>query len=278
MPKNEKDQKKKSKSDDSASYGVYSDFVSAFNDKEAWCGGDRNLALIDKHGNVKRKIQLNKGVYDIAVTTENEIFVTGSTIIKKYLQDDGFINIADTQPYETRGLCPTSVQDEILVCLYDVININGKVVRMTTAGQIKQSIQKDKQQKLLYTYPRYVAENISGDVVVVDGILPSTILVVNKKGEYRYKYPDPSQSSHRIGYCYGLACDNKGCILVSDWGCHRIHQIDMDGRFIQFILTQQHGVQIPHGLSIDNKGQLWLCNNDGKEIQYYNTEQFCFKY
>ncbi|KAJ8322159.1 hypothetical protein KUTeg_000630 [Tegillarca granosa] len=138
---------------------------------------------------------------------------------------------------------------------------------MTTAGQIKQTIQEDKQQQLLYKNPQFVAENINEDVVVVDGYY-STIVVVNKKGEYRYKYPDSSKSSHSIDGCFGIACDNTGCILVSDWGYNKIHQIDMDGRFIQFILTQ-HEVQYPRGLSIDNKGQLWLFNNDGKEVTIY---------
>ncbi|KAJ8321663.1 hypothetical protein KUTeg_000134 [Tegillarca granosa] len=163
-----------------------------------------------------------------------------------------------------RGICPTSVQDEILVCLYNGYN-DSQVVWMTTAGQIKQTIKKDKQQQSLYKDPQFVAENINKDVVV-DRYLPSTIVVVNKKGEYRYKYPDWSESSHSIYGCHGIACVNTGCILVSGWGNHRIHQIDMDGRFIQFILTNQHGVQYPRGLSIDNKGQLWLFNKNHEDV------------
>ncbi|KAJ8321209.1 hypothetical protein KUTeg_001237 [Tegillarca granosa] len=145
---------------------------------------------------------------------------------------------------------------------------DSKVVRMTTEGHIKQTIQKKKQHESLYQNPKYVAENINEDVVVVDDAYPSTIVVVNKRGEYRYTYPDSSQSSHTIELCDGIACDNTGCILVSDCGKHRIHQIDMDGRFIQFILTKQNGVHGAQGLSIDNKGQLWLCNNNGKEIKW----------
>ncbi|KAJ8303289.1 hypothetical protein KUTeg_019685 [Tegillarca granosa] len=44
----------------------------------------------------------------------------------------------------------------------------------------------------------------------------------------------------------------------------------MEGRFIQFVLTLQHGVQHPEGMSIDNKGQLWLCNNGGYEVTIFN--------
>ncbi|KAJ8322366.1 hypothetical protein KUTeg_000837 [Tegillarca granosa] len=287
MYKHEKDQKKQTKSDDNVSYtsgttistdiisrinpGIVSKCVAAVNDNEAWCGGYKDMVLTDIHGNVQRKIQLNKDVHDIAVTRKGELFVTGwdDTNIKKYLQDDSCINIVDTEPYETRGLCLTSVQDVILVCLCQPIlykpNV-GKVVRMTTVGQIKQTIQKDKHNQSLYKDPQYVAENINKDVVVVDGYYSTTIVVVNKKGECRYKYPDSSRSSHRIGGCYGIACDSTGCILVSDCDNRRIHQVDMDGRFIQFILAQHHGVQIPRGLSIDNIGQLWLCNNNRKEV------------
>ncbi|KAJ8321211.1 LOW QUALITY PROTEIN: hypothetical protein KUTeg_001239 [Tegillarca granosa] len=138
---------------------------------------------------------------------------------------------------------------------------------MTTEGHIKQTIQKDKQHQSLYNDPLYVVENINEDVVVVDGCSPCAI-VLTRVESTGIHIQDSSQSSHceSIASCYGIACDNVGCILVSDWGSHRIHQIDMDGKFIQFILTQQHGIQSPLGLSIDNKSQLWLCNNDGKEV------------
>ncbi|KAJ8301116.1 hypothetical protein KUTeg_020103 [Tegillarca granosa] len=283
MCKKGKDLKEKAKLDDSVDNtsaaaisttlvskinpGIVSKHVSAVNYSEAWCGGYKNLVLLDIHGNVKKKIQLKKDISSVAVTTRGEVFVTelGGQKIRKCLPDGKVINIANTKPYIICGLCYTSVNDNILACLYKSHG-DSKVVRMTTTGHIKQTIQKDKHHKSLYKDPWYIAENVNEDIVVVNGLYPCTIVVVNKIGEYRYKYPDLPQSSHPIDVCDGIACDNTGCTLVSDLGNHRLHQIDMYGRFIQFFLTQHDGVHSPRGLSIDNNGQLWLCNNDGKEV------------
>ncbi|KAJ8303287.1 hypothetical protein KUTeg_019683 [Tegillarca granosa] len=190
--------------------GVRSECVSPVNDKEAWCGGDYNLVLIDIHGHVKKKIQPKNALWAVVITTKGELFVTeiNRTNIIKYSPDGKRTKIGNTKPYTTQGLCNTSVPDNILVCLYNKGDNDSKVVRMTTAGHIKQTIQNNKQQKSLYKYPRYVAENINEDVIVVDGCYPSTIVVVDKRGEYRYTYPDSSQSSHTIDWCYGTACDN----------------------------------------------------------------------
>ncbi|KAJ8321208.1 hypothetical protein KUTeg_001236 [Tegillarca granosa] len=244
--------------------------VSAVNDKKAWCGGENDLILVNTHGHVKKEIELNKDLFDVVITSKEKLIVTeidGSHIIK-YSPDGNYRMIADTEPYITKGLCYTLVPDNILVCLYDDVD-DCKVVRMTTEGHIKQTIQKDKQQKALYKNPRFVAENINEDVVVVDGSFHPIVVVVNKNGEYRFTYPDSSQSSDTINGSSGIVCDNTGCILVSDFSNHRIHQIDMDGRFIQFVLTLTHGVQCPLGMSVDNKGQLWLCNKNGKEVTIF---------
>lgn len=140
---------------------------------------------------------------------------------------------------------------------------------MTTAGQVKQTIQNKKKHRPLFKDPQYVAENINRDVVVLDDNDPATIVVTTKEGRLRYKYPDLVHLSHTIDRCHGIACDNNGCILASDYGNKRIHQIDIDGRFIQFILSEQEGIQLPWGLSIDNKDQLWLSNENGLEVTVY---------
>ncbi|KAJ8298291.1 hypothetical protein KUTeg_024822 [Tegillarca granosa] len=201
------------------------------------------------------------------------VTLSGDVIFKEYrgrtikmYSSDKFTIVADNlSPYQTRGLCVTSEQD-ILVCLYNNKNDN-KVVRMSFNGQIKQTIQYNKQNKPLFSNPVYVTENINGDICVVDNI--SAVVVVNKDGQFRFKYPESGKSSHTIDHCYGIACDKLGYILISDVSNSQIHQIDSDGRFVQFVLTRQHGIEDPRGLSIDDKGQLWVCNCLGYEVRVY---------
>ncbi|KAJ8297831.1 hypothetical protein KUTeg_024362 [Tegillarca granosa] len=138
---------------------------------------------------------------------------------------------------------------------------------MSLNGQIKQTIQYNKQNEPLFSNPQLVTENINGDICVVDDY--SAVVVVDKGGQFRFKYPESGKSTHTIDDCYGIVCDKLGYILISDYRNNRIHQIDSDGKFVQFVLTEQHGIRYPRGLSIDDKGQLWVCNNDSFEVRVY---------
>ncbi|KAJ8311957.1 hypothetical protein KUTeg_009330 [Tegillarca granosa] len=257
----------KTNSDASRLHDIRCFYVSAVNDQKAWCGGLNEMILVGIHGNVQRKVTLDNYSCGLAVTSLSELLVTVTSMIKKYLPDGKCVDIANTKPYHSKGITLTS-QGDILVCLCKS-KYDNKVVRMTTAGHVKQTIQKNKQHQPLFTNPQHVAENVNGDVVVVDNNVHAFIVVTNKEGRLKYMYPDFEQSFHIIDECSGIACDSIGCILVSDYLNHKIHQIDIDGRFIQFILSEQEGIQLPWGLSIDNKGQLWLGNENGLEVTVY---------
>ncbi|KAJ8297835.1 hypothetical protein KUTeg_024366 [Tegillarca granosa] len=245
--------------------------VCAFGDKEAWCGSrfgsGKDLVLIQTNGTIKKKVNLDHPLHDITVTSSGDVIFTesGGHTIKKYSSDKVTIVANDLSPYQTKGLCLTSEQN-ILVCLYNGWD-DTKVVKMSINGQIKQTIQYNKQNKPLFSNPMFVTENINGDVCVVNDY--SAVVVVNKDGQFRFNYSELGKSTHPIDYCSGIACDKLGYILISDVSNSRIHQIDSDGKFVQFVLTEQHGIVNPLGLSIDDKGQLWVCNNFCKEVRVY---------
>ncbi|KAJ8298524.1 hypothetical protein KUTeg_025055 [Tegillarca granosa] len=250
--------------------GINGTSVCAVSDKESWCGSGfgvgKDLVLIQTNGTIKKKVNLDNSLYDITVTSSGDVIFTewkGHTI-RKYSSDKVTIVANNLSPYQTQGLCVTSEQD-ILVCLYN--EKNDKVVRMSLNGQIKQTIQYNKQNKPLFSDPKLVTENINGDICVVDDY--RTVVVVNKDGQFSLKYPESGKSTHTIGDCSGIACDKLGYILISDYVNSQVHQIDSDGKFVQFVLTEQHGIEKPLGLSIDNKGQLWVCYKNGTEVRVY---------
>lgn len=247
--------------------GIRSYVVCAVSDKEAWCtgglGNGKDVVLVQSDGTVKKRVKLDHNVYDITVTMSGAVLYTqynGSTI-RQYSPSKV---ISNTGSYNTRGIYATSSQ-QLLVCLCKSVNDN-KVVRMSLNGQIKQTIQYNKQNKPLFSFPRLVTENINEDICVVDG--HSTVVVVNKDGEFRFKYPESYQSTHTIGSC-GIACDKLGYILISDYSNSQVHLIDIDGKFVKFVLTDQNSISQPWGLSTDHKGQLWVCNNEGSKVTVY---------
>ncbi|KAJ8297874.1 hypothetical protein KUTeg_024405 [Tegillarca granosa] len=248
--------------------------VCTVSDKDAWCGSRDSLVLIQTNGKIKKKVNTDNSLYDITVTSSGDVIFTesGGHTIKKYSSDKVTIIADNLSPYKTQGLRVTSEQD-ILVCLNDEKNDN-KVVRMSLNGQIKQTIQYNKQNKPLFSNPMFVTDNINADICVVDNY-SSVVVVVNKDGQLRFMYPESGTYTHTIGLCFGIACDKLGYILISDHLNSRIHQIDSDGKFVQFVLTRQHGIEDPRGLSIDDKGQLWVCNNFGREVRVYKYRSSC---
>ncbi|KAJ8298164.1 LOW QUALITY PROTEIN: hypothetical protein KUTeg_024695 [Tegillarca granosa] len=94
--------------------------ICALSDKEAWCGSGigsgKDLVLIQTNGTIKKKVNLDHTLYDITVTSSDDVIFTeweGHTI-KMYSSDEVTTVANNTIPNETWGLCVTSEQ-EILV-------------------------------------------------------------------------------------------------------------------------------------------------------------------
>lgn len=116
--------------------GIISLSVSAINEKEAWCGDGRNVALIHVDGKVRRSVKLDTRLYDITVTSSGDLLMTEfeSHYVKKFSTDGSFITVFNAKPYKTRGLCTTKEQD-LLICLYLNKN-NNKVLRLSENGRL----------------------------------------------------------------------------------------------------------------------------------------------
>ena len=73
-----------------------------------------------------------------------------------------------------------------------------------------------------------------------------------------------------------MLCVDKFCnLLISDWGRQCVHYVDREGVLIQLLLTrEQHGIEYPFGIGVDNEtGKVWV-GNDIKKIgiaKYFNT-------
>ncbi|KAJ8311007.1 hypothetical protein KUTeg_011452 [Tegillarca granosa] len=52
-----------------------------------------------------------------------------------------------------------------------------------------------------------------------------------------------------------LVTDKYGHIIISDMENSVVHVLDRDGKFIQYLITPQHGCDKPDGLDLDNHGR-----------------------
>ena len=103
-----------------------------------------------------------------------------------------------------------------------------KVVRYDGSTE-QQCIQFDNQGQSLYSSGgnKYISENRNKDVCVAD-FLARAVVVVDRDGGFRFKYPESSLNIKGF-YPAGIATDSEGCILTSDSNNHCVHILDQDG-------------------------------------------------
>ena len=117
-----------------------------------------------------------------------------------------------------------------------MVNNNGeaKVTMYSKTGKELQNIQKYNNGEELYNYPRYITENINGDICTSDSN-KRAVVVVNKSGQHKFSYT--GQGSN---FCpFGICTDVLGHILVCDDVSKNVHLLDQNGGFLSVILSKK---------------------------------------
>lgn len=251
--------------------------VAPTDEDNAWVGykyQDREIMCINRGGQVLKTVDLGYIPGDITMTSTGEIIITDmkGRKINKHNKDGTFAKtITETSPFTPQGIS-TTLTDEILVCL-QMTGSDGKVLRLTETGKETQTIQYVKYY-YLFRDPNLVVENVNGDVCVTNK--RKSLTVVNKDGGFRFRYPYVANTKYSnivLGEITGIVCDASGNILLSDWTNHTIHLVDINGQFIQYLMTESDGLKRPWGLRITPKGSLWICCDNGDTIKVvkYNS-------
>ncbi|KAK3092637.1 hypothetical protein FSP39_005221 [Pinctada imbricata] len=178
-----------------------------------------------------------------------------------------------TSPLFPQGIFPTSDED-MWICLAEKIHAykfpkcKVQVVKMSSAGDKKKILEFNKRKSKLFSYPHCVIENVNEDICVLD-LLPKEkviLLVFDKTLDLRFKYDGSQRSSSTRPSDFGqVANDTAGRLLLTDYGCHRIHILSKDGEFLQYILAESDGIFYPFALGITKQNVLWIdckCTKD----------------
>lgn len=148
----------------------------------------------------------------------------------------------------------------------------GKIMRLNSIGEIKDTIKKDKNNDNLYKNPMFITENYNGDIVVSD--LNRCLVVTDRGGEHRFSYTGHPTGSG-LTPC-GICTDIFSNILVCDKRTNTVQMIDKDGAFMYFLLTESDGIFKPWGLCYDIISHLlWVgsdSNNVVKIFRYINRQ------
>ncbi|XP_078339395.1 uncharacterized protein LOC111106630 [Crassostrea virginica] len=230
---------------------------------------DGYLVQTDLQGNLLHKIQTSgeeEGYHtatqdgDLIYTEQDKKVIYRITPDRKITE---FIKTGDWTPLSVHS---SRINGDILVGMYT--DEEAKVTRYNKAGKEIQNIQRDNQGQELYSYPRYITENINGDICTSDGC-NDKVVVVNKSGQHRFSYTGQGSEF----WPWGICTDVLGHILVCDSASDTVHLLEQDGRFLSVILSSQQGIMFPRGVCVDYENNLLVGQRGTSTVTVYKYLQ-----
>ena len=184
----------------------------------------------------------------MAVTSDGELLLADhSNNCIRSVSRQKTISTLFTTSGTPSGLC-CFPNKNIVVTLHDERNV--KVYNID--GEIIQTFD-----HITFRCPRTVAVNkVNQDIYICD---ERKVLAVGADGRLQYEY---TGQGDREFTPYDVCTDQMGHVFIADRDNDRVHVLDQEGRFIQYILTSQQGLGWPVTTDVDREGYLWV----GKQV------------
>jgi hypothetical protein len=246
--------------------------ISCLSDEQVWTrGNSKIMKLLSLQGKLLKSIQTKSGnePKDIAVTQDGNLVYTDTNTVNlvKNKQVQTVIRVRGWRPW---NICSASSGDLLVTMVSDDYQ-QYKVVRYSGFTKT-QTIQFDDQGQPLYSSGvfsdiKFISENINLDICVADNEA-SAVVVVNQSGKLRFRYTGHPFDTMESFDPVGITTDSLSHILTADCDNHRIHILNEDGQFLRYI--RNCGLDLPLGLSVDIKDNLFVANGDRKvkKIKY----------
>ena len=159
------------------------------------------LVQIDLQGNQLYTIKTTVGNEAYHTATENGDVVFSAKdekVIYRITPDKEITEFFKTGDWEPLAIHSCSINGYILVGMTK--DNDAKVTRYSKTGKVLQNIQRDNQGQNLYCYPRYIKENINGDICTS---VPkkNAVVVVNKSGQHKFSYRGQGSRLIPFGIC-----------------------------------------------------------------------------
>lgn len=156
------------------------------------------------------------------------------------------------------NICSTSAGDLLVIVESDDYE-QTKVVHYAGSTEIR-SIQFNDSGESLYSsgVTKYITDTRNKDICVTDLDL-HVVVVVNQAGKFRFTYTGSPSSRVESFYPYGITTDSQCWILIADnFPNNRIHILDEEGRFLQFINCN---LIWPRDICVDSKDNLFVADS-----------------
>ncbi|XP_078311261.1 uncharacterized protein LOC111132621 [Crassostrea virginica] len=228
-----------------------------------------HLTQTDLQGNMLLKIKTINGAIGFHTVTQDGGLIYSDIekkVIYRITPDKKITEFIKTRDWAPLSVHSSRINGDILVGMQT--DKEAKVTRYTKAGKEIQNIQRDNKGQKLYSDPRYITENISGDICTSD-YNKRAVVVVNKSGQQRFSYK--GRGSEFLPW--GICTDVLGHILVCDKDNKSVHLLDQDGGFLSVILSPQQGIKDPRCLCVDDENNLYVGQFDTNTVTVYTYLQ-----
>lgn len=254
--------------------------ISCLPHNKVWICDKSKLVLMDTSGVVYHRLNgIWNHVHITGLHSVNQnqelIYISSDSNLIKLSEDMKTMSIffkREKSKWRPQCLVCSHSSGDVLVGMWEVGTDRGKIMRLNSIGEVKDTIEKDKNNDNLYKNPMFITENNNGDIVVSD--LNRCLVVTDRGGEHRFSYTGHPTGSG-LTPC-GICTDIFSNILVCDKRTNTVQMIDKDGTFMYFLLTESDGIFKPWGLCYDIISHLlWVgsdSNNVVKIFRYINRQ------
>ena len=210
-----------------------------------------SIQLVGRDGSINDSVEFdNRFIKDITLTSDGEILFADviDQCIKSLSRQKKISTLFTTTESPIAIGCFN--KNEIVVSLeYD-----RKVAVYDRIGKIKRTIEHVK-----IRHPKKLAvSKVNRDIYICDTLgdtYNAHLLAFGEDGQLRYEYSGQGDNDLSVG---GLCTDHLGHILIADPKYHTVHILDINGRFLQYILTSEQGLDWPRSIDVDLEGYVWV--------------------
>jgi DNA-binding beta-propeller fold protein YncE len=228
---------------------------------------NRSIKVLDMIKNeITHEMKLEYHPYDLTVPCTNTVAVTLTNTIQ-IITKSHLLRLGDSITVDGECYGITSSRTKYFVSFIKPV---PKVAILNHQGDVLQTFSSDHSKRLAIKRPRYLDISPDEKYIYVTDFGKDCIIQLSASGELINTFSDASI----LNGPYGLHVDERGCVLVCNYGNDNIYEFSADLSKHRIVLSKSDGVESPQVIFMCNKEEkLYIASTDSadcNEIQVFS--------